>query len=127
MNWNTKVREKAFEVTFDKADKYVYQPAQPFRLSGMLIWEPSNGDITSLVIANVEQLVGGGIPLQYFEAPFPIGQAQAAIEQNMLSYCLPDHFKGMTFPTCDTQHGTAITIRGSFKELMFWGIELDES
>jgi len=126
MNWNTKVREKAFEVTFDNANTYVYQPAQPFRLSGLLVWEPK-GDITSLKIANTEQLVGGDIPLEYFEAPFPIDHARSAIEQNMLSYCLPDHLKRLAFSTCDAQHGTAITIRGSFKELMFWGIELDES
>jgi hypothetical protein len=120
MNQNTKVREKAFEITFDKSDKYVYQPAQPFRLSGILVWEP-NGDIISLAINNVEQFVDSRTNLQYFKTLFSIDQARAAIKHNVMNYWAPDHLKGLLFQTCNPQHTTTITIQGSFKEIMFWG------
>ena len=120
------VREKGYEITFDWSNKYLYQPAQPFRLQGLLVWEGA-GNITSLMIGNEEQLVGGSIPLEYYTAPFPIDHARAAIAQNALHYCLPDHFKGLRFPTCNQQCGTVITVQGLFTQIMCWGVELNEN
>lgn len=125
-----KVKEAFFEFTYSEfyqtpvpECRFVYQPAKPFRLSSLLVWE-GDGMITSLTVANIEQVIGG-IPLQYFEAPFPLEHAKAAIEQGMLEQCLPDRFKGLYFPTCNPDCGTIITISyGSFKHLMFWGVEL---
>ena len=121
---HTKVREKSYEVTFDWSEKYLYQPTQPFRLQGLIVWEGA-GTIISITIANVEQLAEGcSIPLEYFKAPFAIDHARAAIAQNALHYCLPDHFKGLRFPTCEKNHGTIITVRGLFTQIMFWGVEV---
>ena len=121
------VREKGYEITFDWSNKYLYQPAQPFRLQGLLVWEGA-GNITSLMIGNEEQLVEGcDIPLEYYKAPFTIDHARAAIAQNALHYCLPDHFKGLRFPTCNQQCGTVITVQGLFTQIMCWGVELNEN
>jgi len=120
------VREKDYEITFDGGNKYLYQPAQPFRLQGVLVWEGA-GHITSLTIANKEQLVGGSIPLEYYKAPFPIDLARAAIDQSMMHRCLPDHLKGLRFPTCNQPCATIITVSGVFTKIMCWGVELDES
>ena len=119
------VREKGYEITFDWSNKYLYQPAQPFRLQGLLVWEGA-GNITSLMIVNEEQLVGDSIPLEYYTAPFPIDHAKSAITQNALHYCLPDHFKGLKFPTCNADCATILTISGLFTQIMCWGVELDE-
>lgn len=110
---------------------YQYQPPHPFRLKGLLIWEP-NGEITSIKVANQEQLVmHEGVPMNLYAPPnvkldgstLTLEHAKQLVEWQGIEDFLPQHLKGMMIPTCNSDQCIEVGIKGQFKHMMLWGLE----
>ena len=112
---------------FASENKYALSSKIPFRIQGILIWEPSPGCcIKSIQVGNNEQLVTSeGAPASIFISPFELPVVVKGCNSQQLPYLLSstDHYPiYMLTLTEDTI--LTMTITGIVYDLIFWGLRL---
>jgi hypothetical protein len=112
---------------FTSEHKYAVSSKTPFRIQGILIWEPSpECCIKSIQVGNHEQLVGPeGAPASMFKSPFELPNVIQACNSQQLPYLLSAmHHYPIYMPTLTADILLTMTITGVVYDLIFWGFRL---